>query len=236
VSPRLLLLETSGRSGQVAIAEGESLLAIRCLDESRHQARDLTPAVAELLASAGWKPRDISAVVVSRGPGSYTGLRVGVMSAKAYAYASGCALLAIDTFPIIASQAPADADPLDVITDAQQQKVYLQRFERGAPVSPLVIRSVAEWLADAPAPWVSGPGLRLHRAHLPASVRPVDESLWESHPLNLLALALKRMRAGERDDPFAIEPLYLRPSSAETQWQARRPLDEANAKPATPSS
>jgi len=221
MNPRLLLLETSGRTGQVALAEGESLLATRRLDESRHQARDLAPAVAELLAGAGWKPRDVSAVVVSRGPGSYTGLRVGLMSAKTFAYAAGCALLAIDTFAVIAAQAPAEADPLDVIADAQQQKVYVQRFERGTPVSALVIRLAAEWLANAPAPWVSGPGLRHHRERLPAEVRAVEESLWEPRAESLLALALKRWRAGERDDLFAVEPLYLRPSAAEEQWRAR---------------
>jgi tRNA threonylcarbamoyladenosine biosynthesis protein TsaB len=221
VTPRLLLLETSGRSGQVALAEGEALLSTRRLDESRNHARDLAPAVADLLAGVGWKPRDVSAVVVSRGPGSYTGLRVGVMSAKAFAYAAGCALLALDAFPVIAAQAPAGADPIDIIADAQQQKVYLQRFERDEPASPLVIRPVADWLADSPAPWVSGPALRLHLARLPASVRAVDESLREPRVESLLALALKRWRAGERDDLFAVEPLYLRPSSAEEQWQNR---------------
>src|SRR5215831_14854533 len=154
MNPRMLLIETSGRAGAVALAEGAALLSTRRLDETRHQARDLAPAVAELLAAAGWKPRDVSAVVVSRGPGSYTGLRVGVMSAKTFAYAAGCALLAIDTFAAIAAQAPAEAAPLDVIADAQQDRVYVQRYERGAVVSPLTIRPVTEWLAAAPAPWV----------------------------------------------------------------------------------
>jgi tRNA threonylcarbamoyladenosine biosynthesis protein TsaB len=221
VGLRLLILETSGRVGQVALAEGASLLAARRLDEARRQARDLAPAVADLLAGAGWKPRDVSAVVVSRGPGSYTGLRVGVMSAKTFAYAAGCALLAIDTFAAITAQAPTEANPLDVIADAQQQKVYVQRFDGAAPASPLRIRSAAEWLAESPAPWVSGPGLRLHRDRLPPDVRAVEESLWDPRPESLLALALRRWAAGERDDPFAVEPLYLRPSSAEEQWRAR---------------
>lgn len=221
MNPRLLLIETSGRVGQVALAEGESLLAARQLDEARRQARDLAPAVAELLAGAGWKPRDVSAVVVSRGPGSYTGLRVGIMSAKAFAYAAGCALLAIDTFAAVALQAPEGASPLDVIADAQQAKVYVQRFGRGGAASPLTIRPAPEWLAQSPAPWVSGPGLRLHRGRLPAGVRAVEEALWEPRPESLLVLALRRWRAGERDDPFAVEPLYLRPSSAEEQWHGR---------------
>ena len=222
MNPRLLLIETSGRAGAVALAEGESLLSTRRLDEARHQARDLAPAVAELLAAAGWKPRDLTAVVISRGPGSYTGLRVGLMSAKTFAYAADCALLAIDTFPVIAAQVPPGADPLDVIADAQQQKVYLQRFEGGVAVSPLVIRPVADWLADAPAPWVSGPALRQHSGRLPPPVRPVDESLWDPRPESMLALALKRWRAGDRDDLFTVEPLYLRPSSAEENWRTRR--------------
>src|SRR5207244_6486498 len=134
------------RIGQVAVAEGPAILATRRLEEGRRHARDLAPAVAGLLEEHSWNPADVDAVVVSRGPGSYTGLRVGIMSAKAFAYATGCALLAVDTFPVIAAQAPADADPLDVIADAQQQKVYLQRFERGAPASPLAIRPAAEWL------------------------------------------------------------------------------------------
>ncbi len=223
MTPRLLLLETSGRVGHVALADGTALLAARQLDETRRQARDLAPAVADLLAAVGWKPRDVSAVVVSRGPGSYTGLRVGIMSAKAFAYAVGCPVLAIDTFAAIAWQAPEEASPLDVIADAQQQKVYLQRFEHHQPISPLTIRPVAEWVTDSPAAWVSGPALHLHRARLPGNMRPVDESVWEPRPESLLELALKRWAAGERDDLFAVEPLYLRPSSAEEQWQARSP-------------
>src|SRR5262245_34096399 len=116
--PRLLILETSGRTGHVALAQGEAFLGLRSLDEARRHARDLVPAVAGLLAEQGWQPRDLDAVVISRGPGSYTGLRVGIMSAKTLAYATGCALVAIDTFAAIAHQAPAEVQNLDVIADA----------------------------------------------------------------------------------------------------------------------
>src|SRR5262245_52282348 len=95
-TPRLLILETSGRLGQVAVAGGSALRERRRLDEARRHARDLAPAVADLLATQGWKARDLHAVIVSLGPGSYTGLRVGLMSAKTLAYATGCTLIGVE--------------------------------------------------------------------------------------------------------------------------------------------
>ncbi len=224
--PRLLILETSLSAAQVALAEGSRLLGVRRLDEARRQARDLAPAVRALLHEQGWRPRDLHAVLVSRGPGSYTGLRVGIMSAKALAYATGCALLAIDTFAAVALQAPSEALILDVLADAQQDRVYVQRFGRAQPgaafsaLAPLAIQAAGEWLPTLPAgAWVSGPGLRKHEARLPASAHAVPPAEREPNAERLLHLGLERFARGERDDLWAVEPLYLRPSSAEEQWE-----------------
>jgi len=226
--PRLLIVETSGRAGLVAVALGERLRGVRRLDEARRHARDLAPAVAELLAAEGWRARDLAAVVVSRGPGSYTGLRVGVMSAKALAYATGCALVAVDTFAAIAHQAPAVAAVVDVLADAQQDRVYVQRYGRAGaawqPRTPLSIQPFAAWLAGrAGDAWVSGPGLRVAGRRLPEGVRVVPAEDWDPRAESLLALGVARFHAGDRDDVWAVEPLYLRPSSAEEQWQGRSP-------------
>src|SRR5262245_13117108 len=120
VQPRLLLFDTSGRAGWVAVARGGELLALRSLDEVRRHARDLAPAVAELLAEQSWRPRDIDALFVSRGPGSYTSLRVGLMSAKVFAYVTGCPLIAVETFAVIAAALPAEVREVDIVADAQQ--------------------------------------------------------------------------------------------------------------------
>lgn len=227
--PCVLVLETSGRVGWVAVAQGAQLLASRRLDEARRHARDLAPAAAELLAGQGWRARDLAAVAVSTGPGSYTGLRVGVMSAKVLAYATGCTLLGIPTFAAIAAQAPAEATRLDVIADAQQGKVYVQPFAYSSPergwqaAGPLTIEPAGEWLARRdPAAWLTGPGLRVSAVRPPAGTALVTAELWDPRPESLLRLSLARLRAGERDDPWALEPLYLRPSAAEQQWQGRR--------------
>jgi tRNA threonylcarbamoyladenosine biosynthesis protein TsaB len=225
--PRLLILETSGRAGQVAVAHGDALLEVRRLDEARRHARDLAPAVAELLAGQGWRARELDGILVSRGPGSYTGLRVGIMSAKTLAYATGCALVAVDTFAAVASQAPPEVGRLDVLADAQQGKVYSQPFARAAdgdwqPLGPLGIEPLADWLARREASaWATGPGLRVHGRNLPPDVPVLTDELWEPQAASLLVLGLRRYRAGGREDVLALEPLYLRPSSAELQWRGR---------------
>ena len=225
-APRVLILETSSRTGQVALALGDELRGVRHLEESRRNARDLAPATAALLAEQGWQPRDIQAVIVSRGPGSYTGLRVGIISAKTFAYATGCALLAVDTFAALALQAPPSAPCVDVLADAQQDKVYVQSFTRSfevwQPATELAICRFADWLAARePSAWATGPGLRKWATQLPADVPKVDASMWEPQPASLLRIGLARYLAGERDDPWTLEPLYLRPSSAEEQWRGR---------------
>lgn len=218
---RLLILETSGRVGHVAVAHGACLLASGRLDDARRNARDLAPAVATLLAGAGWRPRDLDAVLVSRGPGSYTGLRVGIMSAKVLAYATGSALVGVDTFAALAHQAPANVDTLDVLADAQQGRVYVQRYRRQGEewqaATALAIAPIEEWLRDRPADaWATGPGLRAVSAD-----RVVTSEAWEPTPESVLHVGLRRYLEGQRDDVWAMEPLYARPSSAEEQWDKR---------------
>jgi len=224
--PKLLIIETSGRAGVVALAHGSKLLAERRLDEARRHARDLAPQVAELLKEQAWTARQLNGVIVSRGPGSYTGLRVGIMSAKALAYATSCKLFGIDTFNAVALQVPSEVQCTDVLADAQQGRVYLQRF-RCSPgalpqiITPLRITSLQEWLqARPPDCYASGPGLHVYGEAI--RDRVIDKSLWDPKPASLLHLGLARWAAGEGDELWQVEPLYLRPSAAEEKWAANR--------------
>lgn len=225
-----LILETSGRIGQVAVAQGPTILGQRRLDETRRHARDLAPSVKELLAELGWKPRDVEVVFVSIGPGSYTGLRVGIMSAKAWAYATNCKLLGVETFAAIAQQATPSAPRsagglIHVIADAQQNNVYCQVFEtlqdQPTPRSKLAIQPVTDWGQQlTPHTLVTGPGLRLHGALISPDLA-VAEDKWDPRPESILNLGLARLARGEQDQVFALEPLYARRSSAEENWASK---------------
>ena len=216
---RLLVIETSGKIGHVGLATGTQVLAERTLNEARRHARDLASYCRELLAGQNWKPTDLTAVVICQGPGSFTGLRVGLASAKTLAYALGCPLLAVPTFDAIVEAMHETTGTIDVVADALQGMIYTARYSRSVGdwehVEPLQIRLMRDWAAtlDA-ATTVTGPGSVLVQAVLPDGVAVAPP---ERHHATLAGLTRCAVRHPERyrADPWYVEPIYLRGSSAE---------------------
>lgn len=223
MAERWLLIETSGRVGKVGLARGGAVVRAAELDASRRHARDLTATVDALLKAESLGPRDLAGVMVSVGPGSYTGLRVGVMAAKALAYATGCRLVPVGTFAAIAAQAPAEVDSLWVIADALQGQVYYQRFERSAPAGEVRIAAGDEWLSHLSAgDGVSGPGVKVYADRIPPTCRLVAAPDREPSVAGLFA-AGQGVTSATREELFALEPLYLRGSSAEEKARKNPP-------------
>lgn len=118
-APRILALETSSTSGSLALAdESGRLLAQRRLPRRPRVAQTLIPAIDEMFRAAGWRPSDVGLVAVVHGPGSFTGLRVGVTAAKTFAYALRIDLLGVDTLEVLAWQAFRDVPALPDTTDS----------------------------------------------------------------------------------------------------------------------
>jgi tRNA threonylcarbamoyladenosine biosynthesis protein TsaB len=214
-----LILETSGRVGQVGLACNGAVVTVCRLDDRRRHARDLAATVEQVLQSYSVAPAKVTGVLVGRGPGSYTGLRVGIISAKAFAYATGCHLIAIDTFAAIAEQAPAEAEQLWVIADALQGQMYLQPFARQGTVwlaqDELRIVPAERWLPSAPPGiYLSGPGVAVYAHLIPSECMLVPQPNREPWVQSLFAVG-RRFSPLTRAELFALEPLYLRGSSAE---------------------
>jgi len=244
-----LLLETSGRSCQLGLARGDTVVANRRLEEPRRLARDLASAVRSMLDEQKLQPRELAGVMVGIGPGSYTGLRVGIASAKAFAYAAGCPLIAVPTFTAIALRAPVEASELWVIADGLQGMVYWQRFaslasggcnppdsremqlNQGAytphsPCSELQLTRAADVLPTAsPDAWFTGPGV-VAFVELIGSRATVAELDREPSLLSVYRAGLARSPV-TRDELFALEPLYLRGSSAEEKARQLEPRTHA---------
>ncbi len=228
--PLLLVIETSTRQGFVGLSLGAKILGTRLLQESRRNARDLAPSVRGLLWETKYSPKDVDGAVVSIGPGSYTGLRVGIISAKAYAYALGCKLMAVETFAAVAQQIPAKADQVDVFADAQQDRVYVQTYRRNsdtlnfAAITDLEILAFEDWLQRPDkSSWVTGPGLKGKESRLPESIQTVAEENRVPTMASLVKLGLQKYSQEQWDDLYSVEPIYLRPSAAEEQWEKNKP-------------
>jgi tRNA threonylcarbamoyladenosine biosynthesis protein TsaB len=220
-----LILETSGRGAKVGLARGGAVVRAVTLDDARRHARDLAATVETVLKAESLAPADLTGVMVGRGPGSYTGLRVGLMSAKALAYALGCELRAVDTFAAIAVQTPAEARSVWVVADALQEQLYVQRFTRNGSdwfaADALRIVPVGDWLnSAAPGTWVTGPGVKVYAERIPRSCPLVPEADREPRVGSVFAVGLK-LPPLSRGELFALEPLYLRGSSAEEKARGK---------------
>lgn len=215
---KILALETSGMTGEVALLEDNQVLVSEMLNEQQRTAQSLAPGIASALAKADWRPQDIDLVAVTIGPGSFTGLRVGVTTAKTFAYAVGCEVLGVDTLEVIAQQAPVPAETLWAVLDAQRSQLFAAQFEPAAGAwrmtAPAEIIDNDNFLAHAAGAMVTGSGLKRLVSQLePACV--VSPELWPPRAATVGQIAWRAYQTGRRDDLWTLSPRYLRASAAE---------------------
>jgi tRNA threonylcarbamoyladenosine biosynthesis protein TsaB len=221
----LLVLDTSTQRAALALVLSGGEVRVAAPDPAQRHGRNLIPAIQALLAQAGLAVAELDGLAVGLGPGSYTGLRIGLTAAKTLAYAAGKPLVGLDSLEAIARNAPAAALRVSVAADAQRGDLYVADFRREGPEGPLLrlspthVEPRSSWLARLVEPTcVLGPAVpRLGVAWPPAAVPAPDEAHWPDGR-QLAALARDVWATGRRDDPWFLEPLYLRRSAAEEQW------------------
>ena len=219
---KILAIDTSLRHGSVALALDGEIISSRLLPRETRSAQSLAPAVKEILAEHAWLPGQLDALGVTIGPGSFTGVRVGVTFAKVFCYAANVPIVGLTSLELIAAQAKGVDGELHVVLDAQRSDLFQQAFriEEGVVTAisePSVLRG-EQWLrqvAEIKTVAVSGAGLAKFREHLPQHVKVVEEQCWEPSALTLALLAQQAFVSGRRDDAWKILPLYLRASAAE---------------------
>lgn len=126
----ILNIETATRNCSVALAkDGETILCREIAEQGYSHAEKLHVFIFEILKEAGINFQEIQAIAVSKGPGSYTGLRIGVSAAKGFCYALGIPLIAIDTLGILARQAEIRSGLIVPMIDARRMEVYSAVFD-----------------------------------------------------------------------------------------------------------
>jgi tRNA threonylcarbamoyladenosine biosynthesis protein TsaB len=222
---RILAVETSGRHGSLAVLSGEAngakLLRETSLGGEQRTAQALAPALRDLLAETNWPPASIGMVAVAVGPGSFTGLRIGVTTAKAFAYAVSAEIVGVNTLEVLAWQAPQSSVPLWAIMEAQRQELFAAKFEANDAGGIMMSQQTRiipqdEWLAGLhPGDRITGPALGRLLPRLPAGIISVVEDQWQPTAAAVGKLAWQLYQAGQRDDVWKLAPAYYRPSAAE---------------------
>ena len=221
----ILSIETGTDICSVALANDGELMALRESDEGRDHAKKVALFVDELLRETGVQPSDIDAIAVGKGPGSYTGLRIGVSFAKGMCYALGIPLIAIGSLDALTEVAREDfeAGILDVeesdwtqaklcpMVDARRMEVYAQVFNvEGKPESDVVAEVVTEesfneWRAKGKFV-IFGNGAKKCAEVLPDAI---IESVVPS-ARGIVRLAEEAFNAGKFEDLAYFEPFYLK--------------------------
>jgi len=224
---RLLAIETSGRRGGAAAWQHGAVVAHQVLPGVRFHASQLLPAVEAVCRQAGWTPAQVSVVAVSVGPGSFTGLRVGVTFAKTLAMATGAKIVIVPSADVLAENAPSTIENVAVVLDAKRGEVFASLHRRVAGslqrVKPAWICTPAQLLAEAPRPLlVLGEGIKIHATALSADgVTLADESLWHADAQVTARLGQALAARNEFVEPDTLVPTYLRRPEAEEVWEQR---------------
>ena len=188
------------------------------LPANERSAQTLLPTVAELLRTSHWRPTDIDLVCVTTGPGSFTGLRIGVTAAKSLAFAVNAQLVGVHTLAALAVNVPHQAGRLWAIMDAQRQELFVAAFDGNnvfdAPVTRIV--GIDSWLTQLRSgDSVVGPPLAQLAERLPAGVSAVDSKHWQPQAGVAGRLGYASFKAGHTVNAMQLVPNYYRKSAAE---------------------
>ncbi len=211
---KLAALDTSTALGTVALFDRDALVLEDARRVSNAHGESLLPMVDALFARAGWKPADVGRWAVGIGPGSFTGVRIGVATAKGVVLATGAELVAVTSLDAVAYAIVAgEGEAVASLLEAGKGELFVQVALRGVLVVPpvnVVTSRAAELLASVACASMVLAGEA--SASVDARALPFPVRVLREPPNDLpRAASVGRLAMGRpADDPDAVEPLYVR--------------------------
>jgi tRNA threonylcarbamoyladenosine biosynthesis protein TsaB len=228
----ILAIDTATLVSSVALATVDNVLAEITLQTKKTHSELLMPHIAKLLDMAQVAKSDLKGVAVSIGPGSFTGLRIGLSTAKTLAYALQIPVVGVPTLAAMAYGCPVPGVILAPMLDAQKGNVYQALFEwhQGElkeiqPAIVIEVTAALESLSQQERPViVMGESAVMYRD----KIEQIGKNLILAAPhvviqraSSVAGLGYKLIKQGVRHDVMGLEPLYIRRSEAEVLWECR---------------
>lgn len=234
----VLGIETATRVAGAAVVNEDRLVAERFVHNRKTHSQILLPMIQQVLADAGVTPRELEGIAVSGGPGSFTGLRIGMAAAKSMAQVLQIPVVGVPTLDALAWNAAGAEGLICPILDARKQEVYtcLYKSDNGVPVPVTDPRalSLAE-LRDLLASLneqvtMLGDGVPVYGAEI---VQALGEKVRFAGRINLFSraagvaeLGRRMIKAGPVGDPLTLQPVYIRRPEAEVTWDRKHGAGE----------
>ncbi|WP_353063455.1 tRNA (adenosine(37)-N6)-threonylcarbamoyltransferase complex dimerization subunit type 1 TsaB [Tunturibacter psychrotolerans] len=219
---RFLMIHTAGAEGSVALGDAgaaQTIVATEMLP-GRTSSERLVPAVRRLMRASGWKLSELTAVVVVHGPGSFTGVRVGVSAAKGLSEAGGVPLIAVSRLALLAGSVDDGGEKVHTVLDAGRGEFYYGEYVGRSCVREALM-CAQDVMVAASGGLVVVCEAKVEESLVELRLRLVEEPLAG----DALPFAVERVVSGEFDDAATLDANYLRRTDA-----------EIFAKPAVPRS
>lgn len=231
---RILSIDTSAMLGSVALSDGMELIAQEQQEIQRTHSERLFDSIAKLCDSAGWDRRGVEAVAVAIGPGSFTGLRIGLAAAKGIALAAGAKIAGVSSLESLALNARGFEGTVVSLIDARRGELYAAAYEISGDTGLNLIMEECVLPPDAlirRLKRIDGElslvgdgaisyGERLVRA-LGARAELAERSRCHPRAINLAVLAHGRLSRGRGDILAGLVPNYVRTSDAEVGFRGK---------------
>jgi tRNA threonylcarbamoyladenosine biosynthesis protein TsaB len=232
----ILALDTSGDMCTAALVNDERLVGQVVFKHKMDLLQRLAPNIKWVLEDCGVSVEQLDAVAVSTGPGSFTGIRIGVTTAKSMAYATGKKLIGVPTLDLLAAGVTAEhSDVIAPLISARPGEVYtaLYRVDNGCPhkLTDDLVLPIKELLDKAlglksQRVIFCGSGCRANKSTIEDFLadKAILVPTWMDYPRGEIIgkLAIDRLAAGESDDTFSLVPLYVQRPTPEIRLEALR--------------
>ena len=217
----VLAIETSTDQLGVAVVGDAGVLASHEMLAERPHAIELPNAVTRVLETAALTFAQLDGIVVDLGPGSFTGLRIGMAFVKALAFCHKTPVVGVPSLDVLAAQLPFAPHLICPMLDAKQRKLYAASYrmeggtlKRQSDHLLLGVEELLPMLGGGPV-ILLGDGVARYREALTGALGDraliAASEFWFPHAATLGRLGLARLRAGQRDDPATLVPMYLHP-------------------------